>query len=134
MRDAIQNVRLSYGRALTDKRLMDRFYDIFLKSHHTIPVYFKHTDLAKQKELLSQSINMAILYPQQNKIAVNAINRIAKSHAKEGLNIKPGLYRFWLNSLLTAIAESDEEFNDVLEQQWRDVLQFTIDAISAEYE
>lgn len=133
MQEAIKQLSFSYGRALGNPRLMDRFYELLMKSHPTIPKYFEKTDLAKQKQLLSQSINMAILFPQKNKIAINAISRIKKSHSHANLDIKPHLYTYWLDSLIAALEESDKDFTPELEKKWRETLQVAIDYIKEGY-
>ena len=130
----IEEVRMSYGRSLSNRKLIDRFYEIFMASHPDIPKLFENTDFDKQKDLLSQSINMAILFPQKNKIATNAIDRISKTHSKENMDINPEFYPYWLDSLITTLSESDPEFTTDLERQWRLILQETIDHISKGYQ
>jgi len=130
----IEEVRMSYGRSLSNRKLIDRFYEIFMASHPDIPKLFENTDFDKQKDLLSQSINMAILFPQKNKIATNAIDRISKTHSKENMDINPKFYPYWLDSLITTLSESDPEFTTDLERQWRLILQETIDHISKGYQ
>mgnify|MGYP000397814690 FL=1 len=105
-----------------------------MASHPDIPKHFEKTDFDKQKDLLSQSINMAILFPQKNKIATNAIDRISKTHSKENMDINPKFYPYWLDSLITTLSESDPEFTTDLERQWRLILQETIDHISKGYQ
>lgn len=133
MQESLAAVRQSFGRALTKRSFMPRFYEIFTKSHPSIPAMFKNTDFEQQNELLSQSINMAILFVQNNIIAKNALTRIRQSHDHEHLKIKPDLYPLWINSLIAALKEFDPEFNPPLEKQWREVLAPAIDHIKAGY-
>lgn len=133
MSAAIDAVRSSFGRAMTKRTFMPRFYEIFTHSHPAIPQLFKNTNMEKQFDLLGQSLNMAILFSQNNPIAKNAIERIRKSHDREHLNINPELYPFWVDSLIAALRESDPQFTPTLEQQWRDVIQIAIDQIKGGY-
>ncbi len=133
MKEVISKVRLSYGRAISRKLFMERFYEIFIKSSPVVARKLAETDVEKQQALLSQSVNMVILFPQGNKIAHNAITRIRGSHARNGLAIKPEYYKFWVDSLMAALAEHDPEFDDELEQAWRRVLQNAIDYIIEGY-
>lgn len=133
MQESLTAVRQSFGRSLTKRSFMPRFYEIFTKSNPGIPQMFSNTNFEKQNELLSQSINMAILFAQNNIIAKNAIGRIRLSHDHEHLKIKPDLYPFWINSLIAALSESDPEFSPTLEKHWREVLAPAIDHIKAGY-
>lgn len=133
MKEAISKVRLSYGRAISSKLFLDRFYQLFIKSSPVVARKLANTDIKKQQALLSQAVNMVILFPQGNKIAEKAIARIRESHGRDGLNIKPEYYKFWVNSLTTALAEHDPKFDEDLEQAWRLVAQQAIDYIIEGY-
>jgi len=133
MKEEISRVRLSYGRAIAKRCFLDRFYELFMKSNPVVARKLAATDIEKQQELLSQAVNMVILFPQGNKIAKNAIKRIRESHRRDALDIKPDYYKFWVDSLIAALAENDPEFNDELEQAWRKVAQEAIDYIAEGY-
>lgn len=133
MKEDISRVRLSYGRSIAKRDFLGRFYEIFLASSPEIARKFVNTDLEKQQELLAMSVNMVILFPQENKIAKNAVGRIRESHSRSGLNIEPHLYTLWVDSLVQAVSEHDPEFNDQLEASWRKVLQIAIDYIVGGY-
>ncbi len=133
MQEDISKVRLSYGRAIAKQEFLPRFYEIFLASDPSIARKFENTDLKKQQELLAMSVNMVILFPQENKIAKNAVGRIRESHQRSGLNIEPRFYGFWISSLIQAVAEHDLEFDAALEASWRKILQVAIDYIIEGY-
>lgn len=133
MKEDISRVRLSYGRSIASPGFLDRFYEIFLSSDPKVARKFKNTDLKKQQELLAMSVNMVILFPQQNKIARNAISRIQASHGRDGLDIESHYYQLWTESLLQAVSEHDSEFNEELAQSWRRVVQVAIDFILEGY-
>lgn len=133
MKEAISKVRLSYGRAIAKRSFLARFYELFIQSDPVVARKLASTDLVKQQELLSQALNMVILFPQGNKIAKNAIKRIRESHRRDALDIKPEYYRFWIESLITAVSENDPDFDDKLEQAWRTVVQVAIDYIAEGY-
>ncbi len=133
MKEEISKVRLSYGRAISKRQFMDRFYELFMQSSPIVARKLAATDIEKQQELLSQAVNMVILFPQGNRIARNAIKRIRESHQRDGLDIKPEYYSFWVDSLATALAEHDPDFDGELEQAWRKVVQDAIDYIIEGY-
>ncbi len=64
----------------------------FLESHPDIKPRFAHTDFDAQKHLLRQSINLAMLFANENPVGKKGINRIRQSHSQSGLNIPPELY------------------------------------------
>lgn len=129
----LAGVRKSYGRVIAKGRFVERFYEIFISSGPEIRRMFAKTDFEKQNELLERSLSMALLFPQKNPIARQLIDRIRISHSRGNMDIDPALYRFWLDSLIKTVAERDMEFNPELEQQWRRVLQVTLDYIAEGY-
>ena len=132
--EVIAAVRRSYGRALIHGDLMARFYELFLASDREIRDKFRDTDFDKQRELLSQSINMAILLPQGNVVARNALTRLRESHSRKRLAIAPRLYGLWTDSLIRALSEADPDFSRELERQWRELLAVTVAFMTAGYD
>lgn len=129
----IHAVKQSYGRALGNPRLMADFYDTLMASHPGIAKMFANTDLQKQQLILKQSLSMAILFPQDNLIAKHAMEKVRKTHAHDQLNIRPELYDYWLNSLLSVVKNSDPDFSPELEGQWRMILNHTLSYIKEGY-
>ncbi len=133
MKEDIARVRLSYGRAIAKRGFLERFYNVFLSSDSGIAKKFANTDLDKQQELLAMSVNMVILFPQENKIAKNAVSRIRTSHGSSELAIEPRFFDLWRESLILAVSEHDPEFDAELEVSWQKVLQIAIDYIREGY-
>lgn len=124
-------IRASFGRCLVKGQLMDRFYTLFLESHSDIPAFFKDTDFDKQKALLRQGINLAIMFADDNPVGKSGIQRIAESHGRAQLNIPTELYPYWKRAFLKAVAELDPEFSPYLSMLWDQFLQKAIDHIVA---
>lgn len=129
----VESVEQSLGRAVLSGDLFQTFYDIFMESHADIRPRFVDTDFDKQKQLLRQGVNLAIMAAKGSATGLRGTERIAKSHNREGLDIQPRLYGYWLASFLEAISRHDKEFSPELEESWREVLQETIDRITAAY-
>ena len=129
----IDTVKQSFGRALGDRDLLGKFYDRLLNSNPEIGKAFVNVDMEKQKEILQMSLSMAILYPQDNVVAKHSMDKVRVSHNQANLNIKPEMYQYWLDALLSAVAESDPDFTAELDQQWRTVMGVVIDHISSGY-
>jgi len=135
----IKDIQLSFGRCLTsssgDGTFLEIFYGLFVDSHPDIKTLFSDTDLAKQRQLLQVGLNMVILFTNSDEfVAQDVLKKIRKSHCKERLNIKPELYKYWINSLIEVIQIKDSKFNDELESKWRAVLQNAVDYIAAGYD
>lgn len=133
MEQSVENIRRSLGRALTSHNLIRRFYDIFMVCDPRIAEKFSNTDFDQQYALLEHALSMAILFPQGNFMAKQAMARLRQSHNARHLDIPPELYTLWADSLIKALADTDPEFSDTLEQQWRETLQPAIDYIQSGY-
>jgi len=120
--DDIEAVKNSFGRALIKGDLIGRFYEIFLKSHPSIGPMFEKTDLAKQKQLLTQGINLIVLYAEGKSVGLSGLSRIRESHSKGKMNISPTYYNFWKESLITAITEFDPQMSSSLLNSWNKVI------------
>lgn len=135
--DKVQIVQQSLGRCILNhsnpKSFLDAFYDEFLASDPRIKPLFAKTDMEKQKSLLRQGLMMLIMYGNGTGLAKTAIENLALKHNHEHLNIDPGLYRFWLKSLLTCVKKYDPKYDDQLNQMWLDVLDTGISAMKKAY-
>ena len=108
-KEEMQEIKMSFGRCLTHGDLFQEFYNIFLKSDPCLAPMFANTDFAKQKALLKQGLNLALMYADGNIIGQSGLRKIRKSHAQNDLNIAPHLYPLWVNSFLSAIQKMDPD-------------------------
>lgn len=127
----VDYVKQSFGRSLVRGDVIGRFYDIFLDSHSDVRSRFADTDFDIQKKLLSQGVNLAILFASGSPVGENGINRIGKSHSELGLNISEELYGYWKKSFVEAVSEFDPKFSEELKGHWEWVLQKSINHIVA---
>jgi len=125
----VSAVKQSFGRALGNAKMMSDFYDAFISSHPEMAKKFAATDMDRQREILKQSLSMAILFPQDNIIATQAMTRVRDSHSRDKLDIAPELYDYWLDALIGVVRNSDPEFTPLLEEQWRELLSHVIEFI-----
>lgn len=125
-----EEVHSSFARCLINGNLFDRFYEIFVQSHNEIAAMFSKTDMERQKMLLRQGLTMAIAFAEGSKVAQLTIDRLRSSHGPDQINVDPKLYPYWTNSLVQAISECDPKFSSTIEQEWRRVLQMTVDHIA----
>ncbi len=120
----------SYTRCTLKPEFFERFYENFLASNPAFREMFANTDFANQRELLRRGISMMLLYAQDNVIGKVAVERLAQSHGKDGMQIGADLYPFWVDSLMKTVAELDDDFSPELENQWRKELAKGIKAMT----
>jgi hemoglobin-like flavoprotein len=132
--EGLEFVKQSYGRACLAPHFIDRFYDIFLGSHPSIKPMFKHTDFARQKQLLRTGIAMLLSHVEGKTAGTMTLNRIAESHSKRNLNIHPSLYQYWIDSLISAAKECDAKWAPDIERAWQKVLRAGVDYITHSYD
>lgn len=99
----------------------DHFYTKFLASSEEVREKFKHTDMIVQKKMLKKSFYHLLIFYGSNQ-ADDYIQKIATSHNKAHLGIRPGLYDLWLDTLMETLSECDPEFSADVELAWRLVL------------
>lgn len=127
-------VQESFARCLSTGKLLDRFYEIFLESHPDIKPMFAKTDFAKQKGLLRNGLNTMISYSRGTGIAESALKRLGRMHGPSQLDIAPGLFKYWIDSILATVEELDPEFDDETAEAWRTAMQKGTDFMIAHYE
>lgn len=132
--EGLEVVKQSYGRACLSPHFIDRFYDIFLASHPDIKPMFTNTDFSKQKQLLRTGIAMLLSHVEGKAAGTMTLNRIAESHSKKKMNIHPGLYQYWIDSLVGAAKECDTKWTPDLERAWQKVLRAGVDYITLGYD
>ena len=131
--DTYHAVRASFDRCGESAGFYDTFYDTFLIKSPDIPALFAHTDFTKQKLLLKATIAIMVRHRIDDERARQVLIKVAQTHNRSGYNIKPELYRLWLDSLCETVRQHDPEFTPDLEAQWRARMQEGIDVIVAQY-
>ena len=117
------------------ERFFNQFYNSFLNSHPEIGPMFLNTDFDKQISMLKYAITMAIMFAErEDELARDVLSKISKSHSHRKLNVKPEYYIFWLKSLIETLWVCDPQFNQELEQDWKQLLQLTVDFVKSGYD
>ena len=131
--DSAKIVQLSFGRCLSNGDLIQAFYDNFLKSNLAIKPMFIKTDFDKQKALLKHGLNLMIMYAKGDLAGELGLERIKQSHSKINLNIKPELYIFWKNSLISTVEVFDRKFDNKVKESWSQVIDHGVKYIASGY-
>lgn len=129
--DTYDDVQASYGRCLRKKGFITRFYEILMQSHTDMEPMFHRTDFGQQRKALRRGISIAISFAAGSPSAQYSMDQMAEIHSRIGrAPVDPALYRFWLDSLIQALSETDPRFNDQVEARWHEAMQKTIDYFS----
>ena len=123
----------SLERCTSDRRFLDRFYELFVTSSAEVAAKFANTDFRVQKAALKVSLYM-IMSSIEGKPEGNVhLERIAARHSRNALDIGPRLYDQWLECLIQAARECDPLFGDETEQAWRRVMRVGIEFLKSRY-
>lgn len=129
MADSYADVQQSFHRCLTRHGFLQRFYDIFMKSHPDVPGLFSNTDFDEQIKLLRHGLSSALMFAGGARLGKSVLERIGESHGRAKMNVDPKLYPYWIDSLVVAVQETDPHCDRELEERWRDALTVATDYI-----
>ncbi len=112
-------------RRIRGERLVDRFYDEFLKAEPRILSLFAQTDAAHQKRMLQHGLLMMLRFALGDSVSKLAIKRLGQRHHVE-LEIPVELYQPFVDSLMKSVASLDPEWSPRLDRAWREHLSIGI--------
>jgi len=134
VQDSYDDLQQSYGRCLVRKGFIERFYEIFMASHPDVAPLFERTDFQKQRLALRRGISVAIFHAAGSAVVRRTCEEMADAHCRRGRTpVAPGLYPYWIDSLLRAVREYDEQADDALLGRWRTAMQSVTGMFSARY-
>lgn len=123
----------SLSRCLENPSFLDRFYERFVASSPEVAEKFKNTDFGRQKIALRQSLYLMVMATEGGEAAVPYLERIARRHGREDLNIRPELYDLWLDALIETAREHDPDFDDAAEATWRQLIRPGMEIMRSKY-
>jgi hemoglobin-like flavoprotein len=123
----------SLERCTSDRRFLDRFYELFVTSSAEVAAKFANTDFRVQKAAVKVSLYMIISSIEQKPEGNVHLERIAARHSRNALDIGPHLYDQWLECLIQAVRECDPMFGEEVEQAWRKVMRVGIEFLKSRY-
>lgn len=124
----------SLQRCTQTDGFLDRFYGLFLAASPEIAAKFRNTDFGKQKRLLKASFYMMMLAAECTPEKQPLFEQIARRHARDRQDIPPYMYEIWLDCLLRAVSEFDDQYDETVERLWRAVLEPGIRYMQSKYE
>lgn len=130
----VNEVNQSLGRCFLRSGFMDKFYTNFKASHPSIPSFFVKTDMSKQHKLLKEGITFLLMSAGGSGFAQNEMKKLGVRHDTAHLNVKPELYRFWIDALMKTVREFDQNFTPELDKKWRTILEIGIQQFIDKYQ
>ena len=119
-------VQASLGRVTLNPKFIERFYAVFLARDPKIKARFVQTDWATQRAMLKHSIAMVVMMSSGAGFAVGAIDRLGKSHDRQGHAVTAGEYAHWRAALLQVLRELDPLYTPALQAAWEKVIDAAI--------
>lgn len=130
----VQIARDSLTRCGKKSGFLDRFYELFMGSSEEIRQKFSQTDFERQKKVLSDSLFLMLAAAGTTKgFAHVQLEKLAKRHCRQQLDIKPEWYDAWLDTLLQTVSEFDAEYSDEVNAAWRESVKDSIEVLIAGY-
>jgi hemoglobin-like flavoprotein len=134
MSNNYDDLQQSYGRCLREKNFIERFYEVFLDSHPDIRPMFAKTDFQKQRMALRRGISAAISHASGSSLTKSTTEKMADVHSRKGhAPVPPELYRYWVDSLVQAVKETDPEASPQLIARWRQGMAVLTDTFIKHY-
>ena len=119
-------------RTIDGVAFLNAFYKKFLASSPLVAREFKATDFDSLTRMLAISIvHVARYYGTHQPDSLLKV--LAERHSRRGLDIKPELYEFWMNSLIETVKAYDSEFDDMTAESWRHVLTPGVEYMKSKY-
>lgn len=106
------------GTGAYSPELIVDFYTVFLAASPAIAEKFTDTDMAAQRTMLHDSLNMLVDF-YQTRVPSPRLQKLAAIHSRAEQDIHPEFYDLWLNSLMPAISRHDPVFDADVELAWR---------------
>ena len=128
-----QDVLDSFDRCVRSEGFFETFYDNLMAKSPEIERKFAHTDMEKQKQVVMASLLTCLRMGNGDPRARLAVAEIGASHSRQGHNIRPELYRLWLDALCEAVRDHDRRFTPLLAAKWRKEMRAPIALITSMY-
>jgi hypothetical protein len=105
----------------TRDQFLTRFYERFVAADALIVDKFRHTDMAHQKEMLRESLEVMRDFFLDHRSNPHLLT-LARIHGGRGRDIPPRLYLTWLDCVVATVHDVDPEVTPNVELAWRIVM------------
>jgi hemoglobin-like flavoprotein len=129
----IAKVRSSFARCCGHDDFIDTFYHCLVSEAPQTAPMFAETDMVTQDTLVRAGINHLIDCADGVVGIASKIREIGTKHDRDHLNVQPELYERWVDALVQAVTQCDDQFDSHVEEAWRAVLRPGIDLMASVY-
>lgn len=126
----VQIAEESYRRCQSEA-FFQSFYRRLLDTDAETRAKFAHTDFDRQNRLLAHGIGLLFIFARRRNPVLLA--RIADRHSSHDLDIPPGLYPHFEESLLATAREYDPAWTPEVEAAWRTAIAPGMDFMKGRY-
>lgn len=127
-------VKDEFSRCVISPGFFDDFYREFTGKSPEIRTMFAHTEMKAQKEALRAGLMFLIMYAEgKSAFATTKLDKIGTTHRRTQLNVRPDLYPFWMQSLITTVSKHVPTFSPTSRAAWQAVLQHGVNRIVSHY-
>ncbi|HZI22776.1 MAG TPA: globin [Gemmatimonadales bacterium] len=130
---AMALAKSSYERCCEVPDFFQTFYRNFLAACPAARPLFARTDFGRQDKLLRHAVGLLLIFPNQPPGEPSLLARLAERHSRRDLNIDPGLYRPFIDSLIDTVRQVDRECTPAVEQAWRTTVALGVEYMKARY-
>ena len=120
MKDIYDQIVASFHRCRQSGEMADTFYEIFLRKSPEIASKFVHTDFARQKLMLKESLLEMLNFYCGVESVRQEIEQLGKRHHQ--LEVRPEHYELWLDALCETVAKHDPEYRTELGELCREAM------------
>lgn len=119
-------------RRVQGEAFFQAFYRRLLDTEEATRAKFGGTDFSRQNKLLQHGIGLLFIFAKRPNPSLLA--RIAERHSVHDLDIPPGLYPHFVDSLIATVREFDPSFDADIEAAWRLAVMPGIDFMRGRYD
>jgi hemoglobin-like flavoprotein len=120
MKAVYDEVVASFHRCRRSETFFDTLYETFLGKSPEIAAKFVHTDFARQKLMMKQSLLEMLNHYCGVESVRQEIERLGAFHRQ--FAVRPEHYEQWLDSLCEAVSKQDPEYRVELRELWREAM------------
>lgn len=127
-------VRPSFERCCQDSdQFFDSFYFLLCSREPRIGALFAQVDMKQQNQLIRSGVEHLLWFAEGSRKSKQELQRLGKSHSRDGLRIDPPLYETWVDVVVECVREHDPEAAEPVEAAWREVLTPGIELMKSLY-
>ena len=132
-KEAAALAKASYVRCSAAPEFFEAFYRRFFTLCPAARPMFAKTDFDRQHRLPRHAFGLLLNFPAQPDGEPTILSRVADRHSRRDLDIDPGLYPLFIDSLIDTVKHYDQEFTPAVERAWRTAVATGVEYMQSKY-